>query len=73
MNLNGTPTYQENIFHKVSALMQQFGILIFFLALPCGDMSVNELMWILSKLNYLNISDEDVRRTPYKERCYLKI
>ena len=40
-----------------------------FLTLSCADLIWNELTSIISKLNGLNISEEDINQMSYHERC----
>ena len=54
---------------KVLAMVKQFGIPTFFLILSCADLGWNELISIMSKLNGLNISGEDIDQMSYHERC----
>ena len=50
-------------------MVKQLGIPSFFLTLSCADLRCNELISIISKLNGLNISEEDIDQMSYHERC----
>ena len=67
--IKGTPTYWKKFLHEVLAMVKQLGITTFFLTLSCADLRWSELISIISKLNGLNISDEDINQMPYHERC----
>ena len=67
--IKGTQTYWKKVLHEVLAMANQLGIPTFFLTLSCADLRCNELISILSKLNVLNISDEDINQMSYHERC----
>ena len=41
----------------------------FFLTFPCADLRWNELIYIIVKLNGIDIADEDIDRLSYHERC----
>ena len=67
--IKGTPAYWKKFLHEVLAMVKQLGIRTFFLTLSCADLRWSELISIISKLNGLNISDEDINQMPYHERC----
>ena len=58
--IKGTPAYWKKFLHEVLAMVKQLGIPTFFLTLSCADLRWNELISIISKLNGLNISEEDI-------------
>ena len=39
------------------------------MTLSCADLRWNELIGIISKLNSLNLSDNDINNMSYQERC----
>ena len=45
------------------------GTTTFFLTLSCADLRWNELIYIIFKLNGIDIADEDTDRLSYHERC----
>ena len=67
--IKGTPAYWKKFLHEVLAMVKQLGIPTFFLTLSCADLRWNELISIISKLNRLNISEEDIDQMSYHERC----
>ena len=50
-------------------MVKQLGIPTLFLTLLYTDLRWNELISIISKLNSLNISDEDICNMTYNEKC----
>ena len=67
--IKGTPAYWKKVLHEVLAMVKQSGIPTFFSTLSCADLRWNELLSIISKLNGLNISDEDINQIFYHEMC----
>ena len=67
--IKGTPAYWKKFLHEVLAMVKQLGIPTFFLALSFADLRWNELISIISKLNGLNIPEEDVDQMSYHEKC----
>ena len=69
--IKGTPVYWKKLDEadEVLAVVKQLGIPTFFLTLSCADLRWNELISIISKLNGLNISEEDVDQMSYHEKC----
>ena len=43
---------------------------IFFITLSCAVLRWNEMIEIFSKLNTLNLIDNDIENMTYKKRCY---
>lgn len=70
-SIKGTPAYWKNFLLEVLAMVKQLGVPTFFLTLSCADLRWNELISILSKLNNLNLSEEDIQNLSYHERCKL--
>ena len=50
-------------------MVKQLGIPTFFMTLSCADLQWNELIGIISKLNSLNLSDDDIKNKSYQGRC----
>ena len=67
--IKGAPAYWKKFLYGVLAMVKQLVMPTFFLTLSCADLRWNELISIISKLNGLNISDEDINQMPYLERC----
>ena len=67
--VKGTPAYWKKFMQEVLAMVKQLGIPTFFLTLSCADLRWNELISIISKINNLNLSDEDICHMTYNERC----
>ena len=66
--IKGTPAYWKKFLHEILAMVKQLGITT-FLTLSCADLRWNELISIISKLNGLNISEEDRDQIAYHKRC----
>ena len=67
-SIKGTPAYWKKILFEVLAMVKQLGIPTFFMTLSCADLRWNELIGIISKLNSLNLSDNDISNMSYQER-----
>ena len=67
--VKGTPAYWHRLLFEVLAMVKQLGLPIFFLTLSCADLRCNELVSIISKLNGLNLSEEDIDALSYFYRC----
>ena len=50
-------------------MVKQLGCPTFFLTLSCADLKWNELVEIISKLNSLGLTKENVEGLNYFERC----
>ena len=68
-SIKGAPAYWKKNLFEVLAMVKQLGIPTFFMTLPCADLRWNELIGIISKLNSLNLSDNDINNMSYQERC----
>ena len=64
-----TPAYWKKFQREVLAMVKQLGCPTFFLTLSCADLRWNELIEIISKLNSLGLTKEDVEGLNYFERC----
>ena len=67
--IKGTPAYWKKVLHEILAMVKQLRITTFFLTLSCAYLRWNELISIISKLNGLNISEEDIDQIAYHKRC----
>ena len=67
--VKGTPTYWKMFLFEVLATIKQLGLPTFFMTLSCADLRWNELVSIISKLNGLNLSDDDINGMDYFQRC----
>ena len=59
----------EEIQREVLATVKQIGYPTFILKLSCADTRWNELVEIVSKLNSLGLTKENVEGLNYFERC----
>ena len=50
-------------------MVKQLGLPKFFLTTSCADLRWNELMSIISKINGLNLSEEDIDALSYFDCC----
>lgn len=67
--VKGTPAYWKKFLHEVLGMVKQFGTPTFFLTLSCADLRWNELVFIISKLNGYNLTEDDFENMGYMERC----
>ena len=67
--VKGTPAYWKILLFEVLAMVKQLGLPTFLLTLSCADLRWNELVSIISKLNGLNLSEEDIDALSYFDRC----
>ena len=63
--IRGTPTYWKILQYEVLAIINQLGFPIFFLTLSCADLKWREIPEIISKLNELNFSKENLDSMNY--------
>ena len=68
-SIKGTPAYWKKNLFEVLAMVKQLGIPTFFMTLSCADLRWNELIEIISKLNSLNLTDDDIKYMCYQDRC----
>lgn len=66
-----TPAYWKRFLFEVLAMVKQLGLPTFFLTSSYADLRWNELVSIIAKLNGLDMSDEDIDKMDYFERCKL--
>ena len=69
--VKGTPVYQKQFSFNVLVMVKQLGIPTFFLTLSCANLLWEELPHIINKLNDLGLSEEELKKLRYQERCYL--
>ena len=69
--IKGTPAYWKKFLFEVLAMVKQLGSPTYFMTLSCADLRWNELPSIISKLNGLSLSDEEIREMDYFTRCGL--
>ena len=67
--IKGTPAYWKKCQRIVLGMVKQLGCPTFFLTLSCADLKWNELVEIISKLNSLGLTKENVEGLNYFERC----
>ena len=67
--IKGTPAYWKKFQREVLAMVKQLGCPTFFLTLSCADLRWNKLVEIISKLNSLGLTKENVEGLNYFERC----
>ena len=56
-----TPAYQKKLHRDVLAMLKQLGCSSFFLTLSCADLRWIELVEVISKLNSLGLTRENVK------------
>ena len=64
--IKGTPAYWKRFLFEVLAMVKQLGLPTFFMTLTCADLRWNELVSIISKLNGLNLSEDDIKNLDYR-------
>ena len=69
--IKGTPAYWKKFQCEVLAMVKQLGVPTFFLTLSSADLRWNDLVTIISKLNGLHLSKEDIANLSYHDRCNL--
>ena len=67
--IKGTPAYWKKFQRIVLGMVKQLGCPTFFLTLSCADLRWNKLVEIISKLNSLGPTKENVEGLNYFERC----
>ena len=67
--IKGTPAYWKKFLFQVLAMVKQHGLPTYFMTLSCADLRWNELPTIISRLNGLNLSDEEIIQMDYRTRC----
>ena len=73
-SIKGTPGYWKKFLFEVLAMVKQLGLPTFFMTLSCANLRWNELISIIAKLKGENLSEEDINKLSYFERCrYLNL
>ena len=67
--IKGTPAYWKRFLFEVLAMVKQLGLPTFFMTLSCADLRWDELVSIISKLNGLNLSEDEIKNLDYFKRC----
>ena len=49
-------------------MVKKLGIPTFFMTLSCADLRWNEMIEIISKVNTLNLTDDDIKNMSYQKR-----
>ena len=69
--VKGTPAYWKRFLFEVLAMVKQLGLPTFFMTLSCADLRWNELVSIISKLNGINLSGDDINGMDYFQGCQI--
>ena len=64
-SVKGKPTYWKQFLYDVMAMVKQLGIPTYFLTLSCADLRLEELPYIINKLNNVDFSDEELKKLSY--------
>ena len=67
--VKGSPAYWKQFLYDVLAMVRQLGLPTYFLTLSCADLHWNELVYIISKLQGVDITDDDIENLTYADRC----
>ena len=70
-SVKGTPACWKLFLYDVIAIIKQLGIPTYFLTLSCADLRWGKLPYIINKLNNLGLSDVELNKLGYQERCNL--
>ena len=62
----GHTTILEKNSFEVLVMVKQLGIQTFSLTLSCTDLQCNKLIGIISKLNSLTLTDDDIKNMSYQ-------
>ena len=69
--IKGTPAYWEKFLFDILALVRHLGCPNFFMTLSSADLRWNELVSIISDISKLQLSEEDILKMSYQDRCNL--
>ena len=61
-SIKGTPAYWRKFLHEVMTMVKQLGIPTFFFTLSSADLRWNELIYIISNLSEINISEDEINK-----------
>ena len=67
--VKGSPAFWKRFQLEVLAMIRQLGCPTLFFTLSCADLRWNELIHIISLINGLNLTTEDIASLNYFERC----
>ena len=65
-SIKGTSPHWKRILFEVLAMVRQLGIPIFSMTFSCADLQWNKLIGKISKLNSLNLTDDDINNMSYQ-------
>ena len=65
--VKGTPAYWRIMLSDVLAMVKQLGLPSYFLTLSCADLRWNELIMIISRMNGIDITEEEVENLSYTD------
>ena len=65
-SVKGTPAHWKQFLCDVFAMVKQLGIPIYFLTLSSTDLRLEELPYIINKLNNLGLSEEELKNLSYQ-------
>ena len=68
--IKGTPAYWKKFLFDVLAMVRQLGCPTFFMT-SSADLRWNELVSIISDISKLQLSEEDIAKMSYQDRCNL--
>ena len=69
--IKGNPAYWKRFLSEVLAMVKQFGLSMYFLTFSFAYLRWNKFISIISKVNKLNLSEEEGQSLSYQERCKL--
>ena len=69
--MKGTPTYCKKRMHEVMVMVKQLGVPTFFLTLSCAALRWNDVFCAISKVNGIDISEDEINGMSYSDRCKL--
>ena len=75
-SVKGTPAYWKQFLYDVLVIGKQLRIPMYFLILPCTDLRWEESpnlinIYIINKLNNLELIEEQLEKLSYQESCNL--
>ena len=65
-SIKGTPPHWKRTLYEVLAMVRQLGIPTFSTTFSCADLQWNKLIRIISKLNSLTLTDNDIKNMSYQ-------
>ena len=69
--IKGAPAYWKKFSFDVLAMVRLLGCPTFFMTLSSADLRWNELVSIISDISKLQLSEEDIAKMSYQDRCNL--